>query len=371
MTPVLAAYLARRFGTMLAFTALVVFVIVMTVNLIELARRAADEDLAFARLAGMAALQTPGVALTALPFAVLLAALGAFGRLSRSSELVAMRAAGVSIWGLAAAPTAIAALTGAMAFAALNPVAAATNARFETLEARHLKGRESRLSISDEGLWLRQSSGDRPEVIHARGVGARAATLEDVTFFLFDEAARPVGRIDAARAALEPGFWRLEQAVSRTLPGPDVGPADVAVQAERHDALRRPTDLTPDEMLESFAPPEEIDFWSLPSFIANMEEAGFSAVRHRLHWQSQLASPLLFAAMAAIGLGFSLRPARFGGVGMMAVASVAAALALYFVTDVAKALGASGAAPVALAAWGPPAAAALLGVALLLQQEEA
>jgi lipopolysaccharide export system permease protein len=369
MTPVLAAYLSRRFGATLLFAALVVAVIVMTVNLIELARRAADEDLALARLAGMAALQTPGVALTALPFTVLLAALGAFGRLSRGSELIAMRAAGVSIWGLAAAPVAIAALTGVAAFAALNPVAAATNARFETLEARHLKGRESRLSISDEGLWLRQPGGGDPVVIHARGAEARGSALEAVTFFLFDATDRPVGRIDAARAVLEPGAWRLEQAVSRTLPGPEADGA--APRIERHDALRRATELTPEEIVESFAPPEEIDFWSLPGFIAKMEEAGFSATRHRLHWQSQLASPLLFAAMAAIGLGFSLRPQRFGGLGMMAVASVAAALTLYFITDVAKALGASGAAPVALAAWAPPAAAALLGAALLLQQEEA
>lgn len=367
MSWTLARYVSRRFLGALLFACVAVYGLIFVVNLIELLRRSAGEDVSFDQLLGMALLQTPGIALGALPFVVLLSALGAFSRLSRASELVVMRAAGVSAWAAAAPAAALAALLGVASFTVLNPVAAATTARFETLDAKHLKGRESRLSISAEGLWLRQGAGEGQSVIRAAAADATATRLQDVTVFLFDEGDALSGRIDARAAILEPGFWRLESGLRR-----DVA-ADMSLDpqaARRFETWRLPTELTADRILDSFAPPEEIAFWSLPGFIRTLEEAGFSADRHRLHWQAQLASPLLYLAMAVVGAAFAMRPARLGGLGAMALASVAAALGFYFVTDVARAIAASGALPPALAAWGPPGAALLFATGAMLRQEE-
>ncbi|MCV5261597.1 LptF/LptG family permease, partial [Escherichia coli] len=74
----------------------------------------------------------------------------------------------------------------------------------------------------------------------------------------------------------------------------------------------------------SFASPDTIDIWRLPGFIAVLEEAGFSAVRHRLHFQSLLALPVLAMAMALLAAGFSMRSSRRGGVAQMVGAGVAA-----------------------------------------------
>ncbi|PIY74722.1 MAG: LPS export ABC transporter permease LptG, partial [Rhodobacterales bacterium CG_4_10_14_0_8_um_filter_70_9] len=87
-------------------------------------------------------------------------------------------------------------------------------------------------------------------------------------------------------------------------------------------------------------------------------------------WQAQLALPLLFAGMAMIGAAFSMRHARLGGLGLMALAAVLAGFGFYFIADLAKALGASGAIPVALAAWAPPASTVLVAAGLLLHLED-
>ena len=94
---------------------------------------------------------------------------------------------------------------------------------------------------------------------------------------------------------------------------------------------------------ESFASPDTLSVWALPGFIALLERSGFSAIRHRLHFQSLLALPLLCATMALVGAGFSMRPARRGGVARMIGGGVAAGFALFMISDVADQFGTSGA----------------------------
>ncbi len=123
-------------------------------------------------------------------------------------------------------------------------------------------------------------------------------------------------------------------------------------------------------MQESFAPPDTLSVWELPSFIGLLKRSGFSSVRHRLHFQALLALPLLAATMALVAAGFSMRPARRGGVARMIGGGVAAGFALFMISKLAEEFGQSGALPVVLAAWAPAAAGLLLAVTLLLHVED-
>ena len=365
MSLTIGLYIGRRFLQALGYTMATIVALVLLINCIELLRRASGRDATFGDIVAMAAFQTPEIALTAMPFMMMLASLWCFAQLARSSELVVTRAAGVSVWAIVM-PVAIAsATTGLVTFMVLNPLAAATSQRFETLEARVLSGRDSRLSVSPEGLWLRQGTAERQTVIHARESDPSATELRGVTFYDFGRDDELLERIDAETAVLADGAWRLTNATERPLQGD----LDRSV-AKSHATLSVPTDLTSDQILDSFARPGAISFWALPRFIATLEASGFSAQRHRLHWHAQIATPLLFCAMSLIGSSFAMRHHRFGGLGLMAFGAVLAGFAFYFVSDVSKALGASGSVPATLAAWGPPLAAALSALGLLLQLED-
>jgi len=101
-----------------------------------------------------------------------------------------------------------------------------------------------------------------------------------------------------------------------------------------------------------------------------MEKAGFSAVRHRLHWYSLLADPLLMCAMVLIAATFTLRQARRGGATFIVASGVMTGFMLYFFSDVVYALGLSDSIPVVLAAWTPSGVATMLGIAMLLHLED-
>jgi lipopolysaccharide export system permease protein len=167
-------------------------------------------------------------------------------------------------------------------------------------------------------------------------------------------------RIEATRATLGDGNWLLENARPirpDQLPGPPV-------------EMNLPTDLTVSRVQESFASPDTLSFWALPGFIELLDRSGFSSIRHRLHFQALLALPLLAATMTLVSAGFSMRPARRGGVAKMIGSGVAAGFALFVVSKVTEEIGQSGALPVALAAWVPAASGLMLAVALLLHTED-
>ncbi len=92
-----------------------------------------------------------------LPFAVLLGGIVAFWRLTRSSELIVARAAGVSAWQFLAAPALCALLLGAIATAAVSPLSAVMRARAEALDNTYLSIGGGPLALAGGQLWLRQS----------------------------------------------------------------------------------------------------------------------------------------------------------------------------------------------------------------------
>ena len=363
----LSLYVARVFMSAVLAMLAALTGLVALFDFIELLRRAATRpEATLGIVAEIAALRLPWVGMQILPFAVLLGAIIAFWRLTRSSELVVARAAGVSAWQFLSAPVLGAILLGALATGGVTPVSAVMRARAEVLEDIYLKTGSGPLAPNGGQLWLRQSDrGLDPQgvaILHALSVGAKGGELDarDVSIFRLDAGDRPIQRIEAKAARLEGGAWRLQDARTVT-PGhlPD---------APR--TLMLPTDLTVSRVQESFAPPDTLSVWTLPGFIALLDRSGFSSIRHRLHFQTLLALPLLCGTMCLLGAGFSMRPQRRGGVAQMIGSGVAAGFSLFVVSKLAEEFGQSGALPPLLAAWAPAASGLMLSVALLLHLED-
>ena len=134
--------------------------------------------------------------------------------------------------------------------------------------------------------------------------------------------------------------------------------------------MRLPTTLTTSKIEESLASPDSMSFWELPGFIRLLESSGFSAQRHRLHFNVLLARPFLFCAMVLVAATFSLRMQRRGGAVLLLVSGVAAGFLLYFVSDIVFALGLSAKIPVLLAAWTPAGVSMIFGASMLLHLED-
>jgi lipopolysaccharide export system permease protein len=375
LTPTLSLYVARGFLGATAAMVAALTGLVALFDFIELLRRAASRpDVGFDIPATIAALRLPFVALQILPFAILLGGIVAFWRLTRSSELIVARAAGVSAWGFLTGPVLVALFLGCLAVGGISPLSSAMLARAERMDQTHLRTGGGFSTLAGGRLWLRQADREiepggvaivagRP-VVAAAGQAPRRGLarfeLQGVTVWRLSGGDRPLARIEAPRAYLADGRWVLEDAVTFGADRMPSGPATIELL----------TELTPGRIEDSFASPETLSFWSLPGFIAVLEQAGFSAVRHRIQFQSLLSLPVLAVAMALLAAGFSMRHNRRGGVAQMIAGGVAAGFALFVVDRVSNEFGEAGSLPVVLAAWAPTVAGLLLAVALLLHLED-
>ena len=359
----MSIYIGRNF--LFSFLALFVMflMLIMLFDTIELLRRAAAKpEINFAMVLEMAMLKLPHMGQQSFPFAVLFGGMAAFWRLTRHHELVITRAAGVSAWQFLLPVIMIAFLLGVLKITVVNPLASAMLSRYERIEAVLLKGQTSSLSIFDTGLWLRQSNDTGQSVIHSRQVLQQGTDVElrNVIVFMYKGADSFLERIDAEHAQLEDGFWHIRNAW--------VHNPEKTSQFKKEYWLA--TDLTLNSIQDGFAPPETMSFWALPHFIETLENAGFTAIRHRLHWHTLLATPLLMCAMVLIAATFTLRHARRGGTSFVIASGVLTGFVFYFFSDVVFALGLSDSIPVTLAAWTPSGVTTLLGLAMLLHLED-
>lgn len=362
----LSLYIARRFAAVLMTVFAGFFVLLYLIDMIEEIRRFAGADIGLAEAAELAALNTPQTVYRILPMIIILASIALFLGLARSSELVVIRAAGRSALRMLVAPLVTTIVIGAIAVAALNPIVAGTAKRYETLANRYKLGEGNVLSISREGLWLRQGGPEGQTVIRASRSNTDGTLLYEASFIAFADGGGPVARIDAAEARLTEGAWELSDAKEWRF---DRG-GNPERDAQRHATYRLPSELTPDQIRDSFGAPATIAIWDLPGFIAGLEKAGFSARRHSVWLQMELAMPLLLAAMMLVGAGFTMRHARSGRTGIMVLLAIVSGFAIFLLRNFAQVLGENGQIPVALAAWSPPVAAVLLSLTLLLHLED-
>ncbi len=364
---ILDRYFARRFLQSFLVIGGIFLTLMILIDLIEQIRRFDDSNLSFGRLLQLTLLNTPAAISEMLPLLIILSTIALFIGLARSSELVVTRATGRSGIRALAAPVVLALIIGALAVALLNPIAAATSEEYRRLADSYRNDGRSTLSISRDGLWLRQGAEDGQSVIHAQGTeNDDILHLTGVTIITFGQNGKPTQQIIADEARLEDGRWVLQDAKIWSLKD-DENPE---LNAVTHDRLDLPTSLTRQRILDSLGQQDSVSVYDLPQLINDLGQAGFSTKQYEVWLQSELARPFFLVSMVLIGAAFTMRHVRFGGTGIAVLTAVLLGFAMYFIRNFAQILGENGQLPVYVSTWAPPFAALLLSLGLLLHAED-
>jgi len=362
----LDVYFARKFAVIFGGIFGVFFLLMFLIDLVEQISRFSAQGVAFGDIVELTLLNAPKGLYDILPLVMILATISLFLGLARSSELVVARASGRSALRSLLAPLTVAALIGVVAVAVFNPLVAATSKRYEALFEGYRSGSTQTFSISAEGLWLRQGSNAGQTVIRAARANPSGTVFFDVTFTNYLQEGGPSSRIEAEQAALTEGAWQLTNAKIWPIGSSD----NPEAEAESVARMSIPSNLTQERIRDSFGLPSSISIWDLPVYIDQLEEAGFSARRHAVWLQRELARPLFLVAMVMIASAFTMRHSRFGKTGLAVLASIMMGFTLYYIRNFAQILGENGQISIALAAWTPPVASVLLALGLLLHMED-
>jgi lipopolysaccharide export system permease protein len=357
----LARYFAVRFFVAAAAVFAGIFVLVGLVDYIDLIRKAANVTTAPAsQLALISLYRVPQIMERLLPFSVLTGAMACYFGLSRRMELVVARGAGLSVWQIITPAILVALAVGVFGTVVYNPVSASLREASKRIEAQVFGQTESVLEGYDSGYWVRQRGTEGESILNARQSREQGLKLASITAFTYNAAGEFKERIEAQEAELTPGAWRLSQA---RVYAPNALPLSF-------ESYMLPTKLTREQVAESFAAPDTVGFWHLPTYIRFAEDSGLAAAGYKLQYQLLIARPFLLAAMILLAASVSLRAFRFGGVPQRILIGVAAGFALYVLSKLTEDLSKADLLHPLLAAWLPIAAGGLSGLLVLLHEED-
>ena len=357
----LSRYFGMRFLTSVVGSFIGVVVLAAMIDYVELLRRGADWPNATPwLLAKISMYRVPQLTERIMPFSVLVGAMSCYLNLSRRLELVIARAAGVSAWQFVAPAIFGALLFGAVATTVYTPISATLQERSKRLESEVVGEVSSALQERTSGFWVRQKSADGAAIINAKTSREQGATLGNVSVYTFDGEGHFHQRIEAKSATLEHGYWRFNDARIYASGNPPVTQA----------SYRLPTNLTLEQVRESFATPETVPFWQLPSYIELADRAGLMAAGYRLQYQQLLSRPFLLTAMVLLAASVSLRFFRFGGVQKMVLGGISAGFLLFVLSKFTEDMSKSELMSPVVAAWIPVVVGSLTGFIVLLHQED-
>ncbi|HVM22409.1 MAG TPA: LPS export ABC transporter permease LptG [Sphingomicrobium sp.] len=354
----LALYMVRLFLTRSLAVLIVLVLVLMTLDLLgESGKILATPGNGDAELWRYVSLRIPLLISRFLPFSVLLGTLVAFVSLNQHSEVVAMKAAGLSAHQILA-PLILASLGIAVALFAFNERVVVNSAR--TVSA--WSDNDYKPIPPESGIignvWVLSGV----DLIRAGTAGGRPFRAHDVT--IYDRSGGILDRVITAERAVPGapgGAWTLEGVriydanmnVVRTLP--------------RMAAMEG---VTPSQLTLAKVDPAELDYWTLKQRIAELEAAGRPTDEARAGLAHKLSSPLstvlmpILAALAAFGL------ARSGQVLLRAVIGMALGFAYFVADNFSLAMGNAGVYPPTVAAWAPFFLFLLIGETVLIRAEE-
>jgi lipopolysaccharide export system permease protein len=361
MTNTLGRYFAGRFVVAALGVFASIFVLLVLVDYIEMVRKTSTlATVSAVAVAETSLFRVPQLLEKMMPFCILIGAMTCYLALSRRLELVVARAAGVSAWQFIAPALASAMVLGILATVAYNPMSANLSELSKRMEAE-LFGSAPGGGIQDaSGFWINQVNSDGQVIINAVRSEQQGVRLTGLTLFRFDTAYQFKERIEAKEATLEDGRWVFKSVRRFSLDGPPID----------QDSLFLATSLTPAQVRNSFATPETVSFWQLPSYIRSSENSGFATAGYRLQYQKLIALPFLLAAMVMLAASVSLRFFRFGGVQKMVLSGVGAGFLLYVLSKVTEDLSKAELMHPIASAWLPVCVGGLTGFLALLYQED-
>ncbi|MEJ8475346.1 LPS export ABC transporter permease LptG [Roseibium algae] len=357
----LALYFSGRFLKAILGLFLLAAVLIYLFDVLELVRRGGDrEGFSVLRVSLISLLRVPLLLEQVIPFAVLFGSIAAFVSLSRALELVVARASGISVWQFTTPAILVGLVLGILSITAYNPAAVWLQHKSDEVAIGLFGSEQSLLLQTTSDVWVRQDGLDGESVLLAKHLLEGGTRLLDVTIFTFDKSGTFQERIEAREARLRNRVWYLRDATVYT----------TERDPQHYGLYEVSTYLTATEVRESIGSPESISFWNLPRFIELARNAGLPAYRYALQYQTLLARPLLLAAMILIAAAVSLRVSRFGGLGGMILGGILSGFVLYVLSELAKDFGGAGIIPPIVAAWAPGVFGVLMGLTILLHQED-
>ncbi|HEX5069840.1 MAG TPA: LptF/LptG family permease [Vicinamibacterales bacterium] len=335
-----------RAGALAFLGLLALYYIGAFVDLADKIKRPGDGEIFFNFLIN----STPQFLIFVIPVATLMAALGAIGGLTRSGELIVMRACGVSLY-RASAPLLVFALAlSGVLLLVEERVLGEANRTASTLRNQFRDEQPGEIPAGIAFQHHRWLVGDDGRVYHYAlftpadpGNGGRP-TIQDLS--VFDVASRPyrlTAHLYAAHARFDGRAWRLDRGWSQEFT------RDAAVRRDFENQTITLANIT--EFQNANVDPDTMTYFAARAYVARLGASGFNVTEERVNLHRRLAFPLVTVVMTLLAIPFGVTIGRKGALYGIGLATILAG-SYFLLMTFFVAFGSAGLLPPMLAAWG-------------------
>jgi LPS export ABC transporter permease LptG/LPS export ABC transporter permease LptF len=316
---------------------------------------------------------TPLMLYKLAPLAVLIAVLVTFGVLNRNSEIIAMKATGISLYRLVVPIVAIAAILAISLFLFDELYLPQANKRQDALR-NVIKGKPPQTVTHPEQNWIfgQPRPGEPGRIFYYRFFDPDRNEFGNISVFEFDPATFALTRrIFAAKAVWDSGTgagtgagtgtWRFLNGWENDIEGDHPRSFRTFTETSFPEIHEDPGYFNK-ESLQA----QQMNFGQLDRYIDDLRQSGFDTMKLRVALWQKLAYPLITIVMAVLAIPFALSMGRRGSLTGIAVA-IGVALTYFVVDSLFGALGNVNYLPAALAAWSSDILFGLVGGYLLLR----
>lgn len=295
------------------------------------------------------------------PLAVLMAAFISIGGLSRTGEMTAMRAGGLSLYQITR-PLIIATFCIALLLLGIQEmVLPSSTSTMNKIIKQQIKGESKPQRIRNK-IWVRSDN----SIVHIEQAIPHMGALRGITIFELDDNFQVAGRTDAGSARFRDEAWQFRNLNRRSF-DPESG--------EMIDSVREKTrqidfDKKPEDFQQANPHEWELSFFDLRKLAAKMQAEGYDPTRFLVNMHAHIAAPFACVVMVLLGIPFALHRGRDTSLSFGIVVSVLVGVVYFILHSVAIAFGYSGILPPLLATWSANILIGLTGLWLVLFRTE-
>jgi lipopolysaccharide export system permease protein len=293
-------FLFNFFWSLLAF-----WIIFIVIDLVEQLDKFIDKGAPFHSVALYYCYFTPQVLILVGPVAVLLATLFGVGFLSKHNELLAMRAAGVSLWRLSFPFLLMGLCVTALVFAAGESIYPRTETRRQELRYNLLRGAVEPSRMLLQNVFVVGGGG---RVYHFRTYNTKQNLGSDVTVQTFSDG-RVLQSVEAQRLWWKDTIWTAENGGIRTFSET----SDSVVSYETFQMTSFPNwKETPEDVVRKRVNPDQLTYGELARTVVRLRATGEDPTMEETELALKIAFPFINVIVVLIGFPIAVRTKQSG-----------------------------------------------------------
>ncbi|MEW6332697.1 MAG: LPS export ABC transporter permease LptG [Thermodesulfobacteriota bacterium] len=338
---ILHRYLAYEFTRNLLFIVICLICLYLIIDFFEKIRMFLSNQATVQQMALHFLFRIPMILSQMLPASVLLASLLTCGYLARHSEVVAMKANGISLYRAFLPILTIAALTCLLVFFLNEWITPYTNERSEYIRLIEVQKRRSMGTFKQDQIWYRGQKG----IYNIRLFDAQNNRLHGIVLYYLDQDMKLGMRLDAEWGEWNQERWIFHNILVTRFPAGEF-PTIERLSRQVVDLPERPEDF---KVAQKDV--ETMGYVELEGYIEKLRSEGYDATRYVVDLHGKVAFPLVSIVLAVIGISFSLRSERSGGIAQGIGVGLVIGFSYWLVYAFGMSLGRSGTFPPLIAAW--------------------